>query len=270
MHDDSTPGWGTDFTLSRACLADSSTGATLMTIPGEHSIDARAFCLGEFKEVSSVVATQRQRGKIVETGETIEMTSPDQVLLSGVLESGAVASVHIKGRHRQRDGVTVRDHGTEADLVIARPTLARGLACRSASSPCVVRRGAKRWRISRYRRAIAGFHPRCLRSPPSTSPKLFVQMAEVIRERKPVSPNFDVAVKRHQLLDAIQKASDTGLRQVSVAAILQRLDRSQPRNGLFAAVSKPSLNQQRKVLCLTGWCCPNLAATVLNFRSRAS
>ena len=41
--------------------------------------------------MSSVVATQRQRGKIVETGETIQMTSPDQVLLSGVLESGAVA-----------------------------------------------------------------------------------------------------------------------------------------------------------------------------------
>ncbi len=43
------------------------------------------------------MATQRQRGKIVKTGETIEMTSPVQVLLSGVLESGAVASVHIKG-----------------------------------------------------------------------------------------------------------------------------------------------------------------------------
>jgi Gal80-like protein/GFO/IDH/MocA oxidoreductase family protein len=30
-----TPGWGTDFTLSRAYLADRSTGAALMTIPGD-------------------------------------------------------------------------------------------------------------------------------------------------------------------------------------------------------------------------------------------
>jgi|SRR5271166_64343 len=37
------------------------------------------------------------------------MTSPDQVLLSGVLESGAVVSVRIKGGHRQRHGVTFRN-----------------------------------------------------------------------------------------------------------------------------------------------------------------
>ena len=41
-----------------------------------------------------------------------------------------------------------------------------------------------------------------------------MRMAERIREGKPVSPDFAVAVKRHQLLDAIQKASDTGIRQI--------------------------------------------------------
>jgi predicted dehydrogenase len=44
-----TPGWGTDFTLSRAYLADRSTGATLMTIPRGHSIDALCFALGNSK-----------------------------------------------------------------------------------------------------------------------------------------------------------------------------------------------------------------------------
>ena len=41
-----------------------------------------------------------------------------------------------------------------------------------------------------------------------------MRMAERIREGKPVSPDFDVTVKRHQLLDAIQKASDTGISQI--------------------------------------------------------
>jgi hypothetical protein len=41
-----------------------------------------------------------------------------------------------------------------------------------------------------------------------------MRMAEGIREGKSVSPDFDVAVKRHQLLDVIQKASDSGIRQV--------------------------------------------------------
>jgi predicted dehydrogenase len=44
--------------------------------------------------------------------------------------------------------------------------------------------------------------------------QLYMRMAEGIREGKSVSPDFDVAVKRHQLLDAIQKASDTGIRQI--------------------------------------------------------
>jgi hypothetical protein len=38
-------------------------------------------------------------------------------------------------------------------------------------------------------------------------------MAGGIRKGKTVSPDFDVAVKRQQLLDVIQKASDTGIRQ---------------------------------------------------------
>jgi predicted dehydrogenase len=68
-----TPAWGTEFTRDWAYMADRSNGntLTLMTSPGGHSIDALCFCLGEFRELSSVVANQRQRVKIVETGETI-------------------------------------------------------------------------------------------------------------------------------------------------------------------------------------------------------
>jgi hypothetical protein len=43
---------------------------------------------------------------------------------------------------------------------------------------------------------------------------MYMRMAEGIREGESVSPDFDVAVKRHQLLDVIQKASDTGIRQI--------------------------------------------------------
>ena len=44
--------------------------------------------------------------------------------------------------------------------------------------------------------------------------QLYMRMAEGTREGKSVSPDFDVAVQRHQLLDVIQKASDTGIRQI--------------------------------------------------------
>jgi predicted dehydrogenase len=89
-----------------------------MTSPGRHSIDALCFYLGEFKELSSVVANQRQPVKIVEPGGTIPMTAPDQVLLSGVLQSGAVASVHLKGGFANGTGFRFEIHGMEGDLAI--------------------------------------------------------------------------------------------------------------------------------------------------------
>jgi predicted dehydrogenase len=209
-----TPNWGTDFTLSRAYLADRSTGATLMTIPGGHSIDALCFCLGEFKEVSGVVATQRQRVKIVETGETIQMTSPDQVLLSGVLESGAVASVHVKGGTSNGTGFLFEIHGTEGDLAIAPADPRQGTSVQISEFTVRGAQTGKTLADLPIPESYRWVPPAVPAGPPFNVAQLFVRMAQGIREGKSVSPDFDVAVKRHQLLDAIQKASDTGLRQI--------------------------------------------------------
>jgi predicted dehydrogenase len=113
-----TPAWGTEFTLDWAYMADRSNGNTLMTSPGGHSIDALCYCLGEFRELSSVVANQRQQIKIVETGETITMTAADQVVVSGILQSGAVASIHLKGGTANGTGFLFEVHGTEGALAI--------------------------------------------------------------------------------------------------------------------------------------------------------
>src|ERR1700740_1767511 len=55
-----TPAWGTEFTRDWAYMADRSNGNPRMTSPGGHAVDALCFCLGEFKELSSVVATPGQ------------------------------------------------------------------------------------------------------------------------------------------------------------------------------------------------------------------
>jgi predicted dehydrogenase len=39
------------------------------------------------------------------------------------------------------------------------------------------------------------------------------RFAEAIRAGTPVEPDFDTAVTRHRLLDAVQRASDTGQKQ---------------------------------------------------------
>jgi hypothetical protein len=95
VHDDRN-----DFTLSRAYLADRSIGATLMTIPGGHSIDALC-CLGEFKEVSSVVATQSQRVKrplLYSEYPREETRVLEDLLLVTIVECGAARSLTFAAR----------------------------------------------------------------------------------------------------------------------------------------------------------------------------
>jgi predicted dehydrogenase len=43
--------------------------------------------------------------------------------------------------------------------------------------------------------------------------QMWARFAESIRSGKSAEPDFDFAVKRHRLLDAIRRASDTGQRQ---------------------------------------------------------
>ena len=114
-----TPFGGSPILASRAWFADRANGATVLTIAGGHSLDALCYCLSDFRELSAVVATQRPRATIIETGETIEMTAPDQVLVHGTLENGAVASVHISGGTARGPAFLFEIQGTEGDLVIA-------------------------------------------------------------------------------------------------------------------------------------------------------
>jgi predicted dehydrogenase len=208
-----TPNWGDEFTSLRAYLADRSSGATLMTIPGGHSIDALCFCLGEFKELSSLVATQRRQVKNTETGETIQMTSPDQVLLNGVLANGALACVHVKGGTGNGVGFLFEIHGTGGDLVIG------PVRSRPGSSVQISELNLKGSREGKPMEEIPV--PESYRwvplampaGPPFNVGQLFVRMAEAIREGKYAAPDFDLAVKRHHLLDVVQKASDIGRRQ---------------------------------------------------------
>ena len=209
-----TPTWGTEFTLDWAYMADRLSGNTLMTSPGGHAIDALCYCLGEFKELSSVVANRRKQVKIVETGEMIPMTAADQVSISGVLQSGAVASVQLKAGTSNGTGFLFEIHGTEGSLAIV-PTDPHQTTYIQVAEFAV--HGAQAGKplapvsIPESYRWVPAAVPAGL---PFNVAQMYMRMADGIREGRSVSPDFDVAVKRHQLLDVIQKASDTGIRQL--------------------------------------------------------
>src|SRR5260370_34622477 len=89
------PNWGA--AIDRSYQADRANGANLMTITGGHQIDALCHCLGEFREVAAFVVSQRDRIHSEDTGGLISKTSPDQLVVNGVVGGGARVSFQIRG-----------------------------------------------------------------------------------------------------------------------------------------------------------------------------
>ena len=202
------PNWGA--TLDRSYQADFANGANLMTITGGHQIDALCYCLGEFRAVSAFVVSQRDRITTEDRGE-VPLTSPDQLAVSGILANGAVVSFQIRGGMARGTEFLFEIHGSEGDLVLAATTggsmQRQELSLRGAQG-----KGAKLAELpipAKYRFVPDGV--------PANSPynvaQLYVKLGEAIRAGTRASPGFDAAVRRHELIDAIVRASNTGQRQ---------------------------------------------------------
>ena len=205
------PNWGAS--IDRAYQADRANGANLLTITGGHTVDALCYCLGEFRELSAFVVSQRDRIPLAETGEMITKTSPDQLVVSGIVGDGAVVSFQVRGGMARGSDFLFEIHGEEGDLVLTATSRnsmqrqelnlkgARGEGAALADLPVP----------GRYRWVPEGV--------PAGSPynvaQLYAKLGDRIRDGKPASPGFDAAVTRHRLLDAIVRASDTGQKQVA-------------------------------------------------------
>lgn len=50
------------------------------------------------------------------------------------------------------------------------------------------------------------------KGPPFNVAQMYHRLGEAIREGRETQPNFDLAVQRHRLLDAMQRSSDQGVR----------------------------------------------------------
>jgi predicted dehydrogenase len=103
-----------------AYLLDRANGATLLTIPVGHTLAALRDVLGEVAEVSSVLAVRRPTALVIDTGETLPVSAPDEVLVSGIFASGVPVSIHYRGgAARDSDGLFWEIHGTEGDIRVS-------------------------------------------------------------------------------------------------------------------------------------------------------
>ncbi|MFE6892192.1 Gfo/Idh/MocA family protein [Streptomyces sp. NPDC057694] len=113
----SARGWGAMVPEGGAYLLDRASGANMLTIPFGHTLDGLTSVLGDVDEVSAVTATRR---RTVEdpAGRIHRPDVADQLVLGGVLSSGAVASVHYRGGMSRATNFRWEIGGTDGDLVV--------------------------------------------------------------------------------------------------------------------------------------------------------
>ena len=189
---------------------DVRAGATVLSISTGHILATLARAVGEFRQVSGVVALVNNQTTVIETGQIVPVTAPDQVVLAGRLEGGAVASVAVQGGSVAAPGFELRVVGTEATLV-ARPATPGGMHITdwavSVSKPDGS--AADRPVPGRFSQVPAAVPA----GPPRNVAALYREFARAIGDGRTAVPDFATAVRYHRLLESIQRASDTGIRQ---------------------------------------------------------
>ena len=195
--------------VAGAYTATRATGATTITIHGGHSLDAFCFCLGDFRELSGTVATQFTETKIWETGETIAKDAPDQMIVNGLLDSGAVASVHINGGTLAGRGIRFRIHGSKGTLIVSHDgefgvqmADVKLFGAQEGDALSEINIPASYAALARNDLSISSYNVA----------HLYLQLAKGIEMGSAATPGFDLALKRHQLLEAIERSSETGER----------------------------------------------------------
>jgi predicted dehydrogenase len=196
---------GLERTSDRVWAGDRSAGVGTLSISFGHAIDALCFCVGELVEVASVVSTQVPRWRITDLDATVDVTAADNVLVSGKLANGAVVSAHVASVPWHGSGLKVQIFGREGTLVYEGSHIAHNRL-----------EGARADERALHEMEV----PERLTWVPDDVPKgspfnvaqMYRRFGESIRNGSAVEPNFDTAVRRHALLEAIQTSSDQGSR----------------------------------------------------------
>ncbi|HUD31347.1 MAG TPA: Gfo/Idh/MocA family oxidoreductase [Novosphingobium sp.] len=110
--------WGAFVDQANAYSLDETIGATMLTIPFGHTMAALDMVLGLPVEVSARIEYLRRQSTVIETGETLPLTAPDQLLVQGIYEGGAPISVHFRGGMSRGTNLLLEINGTEGDLQV--------------------------------------------------------------------------------------------------------------------------------------------------------
>ena len=209
----SNPNLGARVARNKTWLSDIAEGQHPLTIGGGHCLDAIRYVLGDdYGELSATVATQIPEQTIIETGERIAKDTPDQVAVNGTMKGGAIVSAHVQYGTYAATGLRLEVNGTDGDLIAF---------ASERSGIQMARLGLKGARRSEEQEPVRLSIPDIYRSipaaisdgEPQNVAQMYANLARSIRNDRTPSPDFEAALSLHRVIEAVDKASATGLRQ---------------------------------------------------------
>jgi predicted dehydrogenase len=190
----------------RTWQRDAELGANTLTIANGHTIDAMRYVTGDFRSLSAVVTTQAKQWLDTGNNTWLDVTSPDNIAISGRLQNGAIVSSHVGHIPYAGSGYRMEIYGREGTLVASgedSPQLGEvflhGAQKGNALAPIAV--------PDRFTVAASGTPT----GEAANVGQMYALFAESIGGGKGHQPDFATAVELHHLVDAIQSASDAGL-----------------------------------------------------------
>ena len=189
----------------RAWQAVRANGANPLTISGGHAIDALCFMLGEVVELSARVTTRITEWRDEESGAAIPVDAPDNIAVAARLESGTEVAIQVASVPAQPTGTRLEIYGREGALFLSAQSANIG------PSELLGTHGgealAELEPPDAYQLVPEGTPP----GPPRNVAHAYVRMADTLATSERFDPDFDLAVRRHRLLDAIQHSAETGM-----------------------------------------------------------
>lgn len=198
-------------TSDRTWQRDVTLGANTLTITFGHSMDALCMVAGELADVSAIVSTQVPQWFETDTKKYVDVTAPDNVMLTGRLEGGAVVSAHLGVHPYHGRGYRLEIYGTEGTLAMVGGGEAGQEVNRKIMGGHKDDKALQELPVPERFKCV----PEEVRGLGAAYDvgQMWVKFAEAIRTGGHVEADFDHAVRRHRMLDAIVRASETGQRQ---------------------------------------------------------
>jgi predicted dehydrogenase len=151
------------------------------------------------------VATQVKQWRVSDTGGTVDVTAPDTVFVHGLLENGAVAAAQIASVPHHGSGARLEIYGTDGALFLTPSTSFNIGPIQIAGA----RNGKAIAEIT-----VPAEYTIVPEGTPSGRPfnvgQAYARYADAVRSGDRVDTDFDLAERRHRMLDAIERSSDKG------------------------------------------------------------